>query len=456
CELTTVVEETDDVEKVLLRMGVAPGLPRPSQQDPHLITVQLDGRIVGYCTQPVAAKIAESLRVLKLQVRQNQLDKNKNNGSSSSSSSSSSQLNIPYNMEIGYVPISHGGQLPGLYIFTTPARFVRPVTYLATKQEDHVGSFEQVYMEIACLDEDVRPGITTHQEVLPTNILSAVANFTPFCDFNQSPRNMYQCQMGKQTMGTPMQSFPYRTDNKLYRIQTGQTPICRPRIYNDYGVDGYPNGANAVVAVISYTGYDMEDAMILNKSAYERGFGYGSIYKTEYIDLGKFRKSGDPITTHFGVGPDSLYDQSIIERIDIDGLPYPGVRVDNGDPLYAVIDDVRGRTKIHKYKGEPGYVETVRLLSSSMEDELQCIAITFRIPRSPIIGDKFSSRHGQKGVCSQKFPAVDMPFTESGMQPDVIINPHAFPSRMTIGMFVESIAAKAGALHGVCQDSTPF
>ncbi|KAJ2794087.1 hypothetical protein H4R21_005636, partial [Coemansia helicoidea] len=169
-----------------------------------------------------------------------------------------------------------------------------------------------------------------------------------------------------------------------------------------------------------------------------------------------FRKSGEPITTHFGLGRDMVANEAIMDRIDVDGLPFPGVRVTSGDPLYAVIDDVRGRTKLFKYKGEDGYVETVRLLSSGLDEELQVVALTFRIPRSPVIGDKFSSRHGQKGVCSQKFPAVDMPFTESGMQPDVIINPHAFPSRMTIGMFVESIAAKAGALHGVCQDATPF
>lgn len=88
--------------------------------------------------------------------------------------------------------------------------------------------------------------------------------------------------------------------------------------------------------------------------------------------------------------------------------------------------------------------------------EAQKIHIKLRIPRSPVIGDKFSSRHGQKGVCSQKFPMIDMPFSESGMQPDVIINPHAFPSRMTIGMFVESLAGKAGAMHGLAQDATPF
>lgn len=94
--------------------------------------------------------------------------------------------------------------------------------------------------------------------------------------------------------------------------------------------------------------------------------------------------------------------------------------------------------------------------SDAGDTELQKIQITLRITRAPVIGDKFSSRHGQKGVCSQKWPAIDMPFTESGMQPDVIINPHAFPSRMTIGMLVESMAGKAGAMHGFAQDATPF
>ncbi len=94
--------------------------------------------------------------------------------------------------------------------------------------------------------------------------------------------------------------------------------------------------------------------------------------------------------------------------------------------------------------------------SDAGDSELQKIHITLRIPRSPVIGDKFSSRHGQKGVCSQKWPTIDMPFSESGIQPDVIINPHAFPSRMTIGMLVESMAGKAGAMHGLAQDATPF
>ena len=129
------------------------------------------------------------------------------------------------------------------------------------------------------------------------------------------------------------------------------------------------------------------------------------------------------------------------------------------DPQTGEYINRDGITHLHRYKdSEQAFVEEIKLIGneSGSSDPCQAISIRLRIPRSPVVGDKFSSRHGQKGVLSQKWPMPDMPFSESGMQPDVIINPHAFPSRMTIGMFVESIAGKAGALHGIAQDSTPF
>ena len=283
--------------------------------------------------------------------------------------------------------------------------------------------------------------------------------------------------MGKQTMGTPGMTLKYRSDNKMYKLQTGQTPVVRPPLYNEYGLDNFPNGTNAVVAVISYTGYDMDDAMILNKSAHERGFGHGDIYKTKKIDLTEGTRQGkgrsQAISSIFGFATGGIIKAQWMTTLDKDGLADVGLKVKTGDiiaashtvtwdPLAGEMGEYVNRdgvTHLHRYKDdEDAFIEEVKLIGneSGSKEPCQAISIRFRIPRSPVIGDKFSSRHGQKGVCSQKWPAIDMPFTESGMQPDVIINPHAFPSRMTIGMFIESLAGKSGALHGLAQDSTPF
>ncbi|OCF60309.1 DNA-directed RNA polymerase I subunit RPA2 [Kwoniella mangroviensis CBS 10435] len=405
----------------------------------RMVCIQLDGRVIGYASPQKSKQLANLLRQLKTE------------GNSK----------VPIDIEIGYVPVTKGGQYPGLYLFSSRSRMMRPVTYLENGKLDHLGTFEQVYMDVAITKQEIENGVTTHLELDPTSMLSVIANLTPFSDFNQSPRNMYQCQMGKQSMGTPSTALNKRTDNKMYRLQSGQTPVVRPALHNHYGFDNFPNGTNAIVAVISYTGYDMEDAMILNKSAHERGFGYGTVYKSDIFDLkdsvGANRNSSKP-RLHFGLGRDIKDEHTCLEFLSRDGLPRIGTRIKSGDPLAGYIDDTTGKTKFHKYKGdEVAFVDEVRLLGSDSGDsELQKIHIKLRIPRSPVIGDKFSSRHGQKGVCSQKFPTIDMPFSESGMQPDVIINPHAFPSRMTIGMFVESLAGKAGALHGICQDATPF
>ena len=289
---------------------------------------------------------------------------------------------------------------------------------------------------------------------------------------NQSPRNMYQCQMGKQTMGTPAHSLEYRTDNKMYRIQTPQAPLVQNERQAAYKMDDYPNGTNAIVAVISYTGFDMEDAMILNKSSAERGFAHASVYKTSIVDLSGGKRSSSRVTKRFGnhlpsdndntnrniISPmgGEVSNNRIVESLDDDGLPPVGLHVAGGDPYYCVVDTEEGTAKPGIHKGtEPAVVDAVKILGTK-DNCLQKAKIRLRYNRNPIVGDKFSSRHGQKGVLSIKWPAEDMPFTESGLVPDIIINPHAFPSRMTIGMLCESMAGKAGSLHGVFQDSTPF
>ena len=445
CKIMTDSVDVSAIPALLFELGV---VNISSAATTESVVVMLDGKIIGFCTPDECKAIAEAFRYWKVE----------------------GTHGVPRELELGYVPPSNGGSYPGLYICSTPARMVRPVKFLQLGKEDFVGPYEQPYMSIAVTDTEINPVEHTHVEFSPTNILSILANMTPFSNYNQSPRNMYQCQMGKQTMGTPGTALRHRTDNKMYRIQTGQTPIVRAPLHNTYGFDNFPNGMNAVVAVISYTGYDMDDAMIINKSAHERGFGHGTIYKTKKISLkdDSRTRSAKSVQKLFGFAPNSAIRPNTRDMLDEDGLPYVGRLVREGDVLCAwhtVSADYNGQlinrdgvTHWERYKdSEDAFIEEVRIIGSESGNEpLQTISIKLRIPRSPVIGDKFSSRHGQKGVASQKWPMVDMPFSESGIQPDVIINPHAFPSRMTIGMFIESLAGKAGALHGLAQDSTPF
>ncbi|GAA96456.1 uncharacterized protein L969DRAFT_94546 [Mixia osmundae IAM 14324] len=442
CLLVSSAAKTDHLAGLLSSMGMTQPFERRISGKTN-VCVQLDGRIIGWATPDTCERIAIALRRFKTEGRHK----------------------VPRDLEVGLVPPSSGGQYPGLFLFSTRARMMRPVRLLANGQEEHIGPFEQVYLNIACTADEIEAGVHSHVEFAATNVLSVLANLTPFSDYNQSPRNMYQCQMGKQTMGTPSTALTHRTDNKLYRIQTGQTPIVRPALHDTYGFDGYPNGFNAVVAVISYTGYDMEDAMIINKSAYERGFGHGSVYKSHTLELASAKGAEGSAPNRgqnliFGFGADVPASHTARQRLDGRGIPHPGMLVRRGDIYAAYYNTTTKRTHYDKYESdEEAYIDTVRLIAgniASNEGKLIKLHLMLRIVRRPEIGDKFSSRHGQKGVCSQRFPAIDLPFSESGMQPDVIINPHAFPSRMTIGMLIESLAGKAGALHGFAQDATPF
>ncbi|KAI3993995.1 hypothetical protein MKX01_003008 [Papaver californicum] len=260
--------------------------------------------------------------------------------------------------------------------------------------------------------------------------------------------------MAKQTMGFSSQTIRFRADQKLYHLQTPQNPIVRTESYSKYHVEQFPNGTNAIVAVLAYTGYDMEDAMILNKSSVERGMFHGQIYQVETVDLeedGK-EKEGSKV---FGR---SKLDGKVHLTIDLDGLPHVGQMLKPNDPYCSIRNTTTDNFKVKRLKGtESVYVDYVAIDVKGAKKDPQKVNIRFRRPRNPIIGDKFSSRHGQKGVCSQLWPDIDMPFSSvTGVRPDLIINPHAFPSRMTIGMLLESIAAKGGSLNGRFVDATPF
>ncbi|XP_038045257.1 DNA-directed RNA polymerase I subunit RPA2-like [Patiria miniata] len=435
CQVTNTQPMMSHLPRLLCSLGMAPldgPAPAPVVDCYELV---MDGRVLGLVAKDVAPELAEKLRTLKAK----------------------QEKGVPATLEVVLVPMTkHASQYPGLFLFTTPARLMRPVFNLATQSTHLIGTLEQVYLNIAVTPKEIHEGETTHMELSETGILSAVASLTPFSDFNQSPRNMYQCQMGKQTMGVPCHTLQYRNDHKMYRLQTPQSPVVRPHAYDHYNFDDYPLGTNAVVAVISYTGYDMEDAMILNKSSVERGFCHGTIYKTEEIDLKK--QGGGPanqVTHIFGC---DVNNQRATGKLDPDGFPPIGTVIEPGDPFYSFLDLETRQYKVERYTGmETGVVDHIKQTGTDAgSQECQKAYIQLRIQRNPIIGDKFSSRHGQKGICSQRWPTENMPFTESGMTPDIIFNPHGFPSRMTIGMMIESMAGKSSSLHGLCHDATPF
>ena len=412
--------------------------------------VVLDGIVLGYINNNLVKNFVELIR------------RNKING----------ERNIPEKLELAFIPRTtetQSFQFPGVFLFNCPARMVRKVHNLVYNKAEYVGPIEQIYLNIACLPEDIIP-TTTHQEIDNVRILSLTAGQTPFCDYNQSPRNLYQCQMGKQTMSIPYYNFPFRSDNKSYRLLFPQAPIVRTRVYEQYGFDYYPYGTNAVVAVLAYTGYDMEDAMIINKSAYERGFGHGSVYKTKTKILNE--KMNNHTTNkciyrllNCKVFPDdlsrfknALRGLPIPSYIDLeDGLPYIDTYLTLGMIEMVYFDILKNSVVIKYYKdNEPAHVDQIKVFSSDKDIYEFSISIKYRYDRNPIIGDKFSSRHGQKGVLSQLYPQIDMPFTEQGIVPDCIINPHAFPSRMTIGMLIESLAGKSGVMNGKFQEYPTF
>mmetsp|Transcript_7119 Transcript_7119/g.14291 ORF Transcript_7119/g.14291 Transcript_7119/m.14291 type:complete len:1308 (-) Transcript_7119:459-4382(-) len=461
-----------ELVKNLVAWGVSPSGPRsPGLVAPYnFYPVMVDGRLIGYAPDTLLAKsIVPRLRRAKtvalgvnaVEVLQKGIQ------FFPTSQYLRDCIEDPHRhyaatLEVCYIPEgARGGAYPGLYLFTGAARMLRPVVHLESGFIELIGPLAQTFMEIAVRPEEVRLGVDTHVEIWPTSMLSIVASMTPFSDFNQSPRNMYQCQMAKQTLGSPAHNYRWRTDNKLYRIKTPQAPLTQNSNHGTFQMDEYPQGTNSVVAVISYTGYDMEDAMIINKSSYDRGFAHACVYKTKILDVAKRDRRGRsaPITQFFSnrhPGTGLL----VTDKLDIDGLPWIGQRLTSGDPIACVVDSEKKTARLEKFKDtEDATVDQIRLLGIDGEGAAEgprLVSITLRYERNPTVGDKFASRHGQKGVCSVLWPQEDMPFTESGMTPDTIINPHAFPSRMTIGMLIESMAGKAGALHGVYQDATPF
>jgi len=303
----------------------------------------------------------------------------------------------------------------------------------------------------------------THCEMHPSMILGVVASFIPYPEHNQAPRVVYQCAQGKQAMGLFSTNYQHRFDSFGHILWYPQKPIVKTKGGDILGYDDMPSGINTIVAIACYGGYNQEDSIIMNQSAIDRGLFRSYFYRV-YKDETKQHGSSSKETFEIPNSKECIgLNYANYKNLDTDGLSVPGTYVDNEDIIIG--KTVSSQTQVEKgfFKkdcstslrhNENGCVESV--LITNGDQGLNLTKTKVRSMRVPEIGDKFSSRAAQKGTIGLTLGHEDMPYTQSGIVPDIIMNPHAIPSRMTIGQLIESIAGKVGACKGKRMDATAF
>ncbi len=320
-----------------------------------------------------------------------------------------------------------------------------------------------------CVDPSQDLTQCTHVEIIPSIILGAIAHIIPYLEHNQAPRNTYEAAMAKQSLGLSTSNFRYRMDSRGHFMIYPERPLVTTKGISLVGYDKRPAGQNAVVALLTYTGYNMEDAIIMSKAAIERGMYRSFFFRTYEAEEIKY-PGGEEDRIEIPSSDVKDYKGSeAYAHLDEDGIVSPEVFVSSGEVLigktspprfYSTLVEAtmgmmrRRDSSITVRRGEKGIVDNVILAETN--EGYKLVKVKVREERIPELGDKFASRHGQKGVIGMILPMEDMPFTEDGIIPDIIVNPHALPSRMTVGQILESMAGKVAALKGVLVDATPF
>ncbi|WP_368660223.1 DNA-directed RNA polymerase subunit B [Methanobrevibacter sp.] len=450
------VEEVEDSDDV----AIIDETPEPAGKQLHHTKIYINGALLGYCEDPIAftQEMREKRRKGKV----------------------SHEMNITYyesNDEI--------------YIFNDPGRARRPLIIVKDGEplltEDHLNKvangklkwddlMKEGLIEYLDAEEEENSYIAmnladlndehTHLEIDPATMLGICAGIIPFSDHNSSPRNTMEAGMTKQALGLYVSNYALRTDTRAHLLHHPQTPIVKTRIIDSTNYDLRPSGQNFIVALMSYEGYNMEDAMVINKAALERGLARSSFFRA--YDTSEKKYAGGQVDT-FEVPDKNIKgyrSEESYRNLDEDGVVNPESVVKSGDVLIGKTSpprfleenigsaDRRRETSVTVRHGEKGIVDAV-LLSETVEGS-KLAKIRVRDTRQPEFGDKFASRHGQKGVIGLILSPEDVPFTEFGVVPDLIVNPHAIPSRMSIGQVLEMVAGKAGCLEGERVDATPF
>ena len=393
--------------------------------------------------------------------------------------------------ELGeFVSISYDMHFNEIQIYTNAGRCARPLytrKAIAGKSWDDLirgGMLEYIDVKEAenVLISMGRQEMTskhTHSEIHPSTIFSVYSVTVPLLSHNPGNRNTLSAAQTKQGAGHFSSAFRLRGDAMAFSLDYPERPLVTTRYEKMIRQDTHPGGHNAIVAVMSFTGFNQEDAVILNRSSVERG-----IFKTSYFKTAVHREE---VTAESRVYFDSTFkiDGISTSSIDENGFPHLNSYVEEDQPLVGIIAE--------RYEGGEGEVDESDLLVStsrqgtrkvirnaspladsswvgSVVDNIvvnttsgtidakpvRTCRVRYRKTRFPQLGDKFASRHAQKGVIGMMIPQIEMPYTEEGIVPDIIINPHAFPSRMTVGHLLESLLAKSAVVTGDPVDATMF
>jgi len=386
--------------------------------------------------------------------------------------------------------ISKNDGLQSVLISTEPGRALRPVIiaekganrlkdeHLVQLEQDEIGwkdlikdgiieyldAAEEENTLVALYPEELTDK-HTHLEIDSMDLFGVITSLVPYGNHDQSSRLNRGSKTQKQALGLYAANYHCRLDTDVSILQYPQKPIVRSFVYDT--LNTYPAGQNLMVAIMTYDGYNMEDALVFNKGSLDRGVGrsfYFRPYSTVEMNYAGGLKDEIKVPDKDTSG---YRTESSYRFLDPDGIIHPEAEIEGGDVLIGKMSppkflsearEISVRTKkeasITMRQEEKGIVDSVFVTEDSQGNKI--IQIKTRDIRIPELGDKFATSHGQKGIVGSIVPEVDVPFTAKGIRPDVIFNPHGLPSRMTVGYLLELLAGKVGCLKGEIIDGTSF
>lgn len=333
---------------------------------------------------------------------------------------------------------------------------------------EYLDAEEEENAYIALREEDLTPE-HTHLEINPATILGLSASLIPYAEFNRGDRVNYGAKMAGQAIGIYATNYLRRVDTKSNILLYPQVPLVQTHSYRIINYDKHPGGMNIVIAFLPFLGYNMEDALVFNKSSIERGLFWSYMFRAYEAQQKRYMGGQEDVIGIPQPGIRGYAGEDAYKHLPEDGIVNPETEVESDqvlvgrmsplrflgsmDQFITGIENIR-ETSVRLRHGDKGIVDRVFVTESAEGNKL--VKVIVRNLKIPEVGDKFASRHGQKGVIGLIVPQEDLPFTEEGVVPDIVFDPHGIPSRMTMGQLLEVLASKLAAISGKIIFSPPF